>query len=170
MTPEGKARQMIDARLEQSGWIVQDFAHFQRHAAMGVAVREYPTSTGPVDYALFVEGTLVGVSEAKKDEMGENMSAVEPQSGRYANSAFKYVPNRPHIRFIYEATGELTYFTDCDDIKPCSRRVFSFHQPETLRILLSKKDTRCPGPCSRALRYAHCAYLCGIQSWSPPHR
>ena len=141
MTPEEKARQMIDARLEQSGWVIQDSTHLRRHAAMGVAVREYPTSTGSVDYALFVEGTLVGVVEAKRDNMGENMSAVEPQSKRYASSVFKYVPGRPHIRFLYEATGELTYFTDCDDIRPCSRRVFSFHRPETLRILLSKKDT-----------------------------
>ena len=27
MTPEEKARQLIDARLEQSGWIVQDLSH-----------------------------------------------------------------------------------------------------------------------------------------------
>ena len=30
-------------------------------AGLGVAVREFQTSTGPVDYALFVEGTPVGV-------------------------------------------------------------------------------------------------------------
>ena len=141
MTPEAKARQTIDAKLEQSGWVIQDYAHIQRHAALGVAVREYPTSTGAVDYALFIEGTLAGVIEAKKDDMGENMSAVEVQSGRYANSVFKYVPGNPGIRFIYEATGEMIYFTDCDDIKPSARRVFSFHRPETLRMLLSKKDT-----------------------------
>ena len=27
MTPEEKARQLIDARLEQSGWINQDLSH-----------------------------------------------------------------------------------------------------------------------------------------------
>ena len=141
MTPEAKARQMIDAKLEQSGWVIQDNTHIYRHAALGVAVREYPTNTGPVDYALFVDGNLAGVVEAKRDEMGENISAVESQSGRYARSSYKYAPAESRVRFIYEATGELTYFTDRDDIKPSSRRVFSFHRPETLRMLLTKKGT-----------------------------
>lgn len=67
MTPEAKARQMIDTKLEQSGWVVQDFAHFQRHASLGVAVREYPTSTGPVDYALFVDSRLGKMLDKEKN-------------------------------------------------------------------------------------------------------
>ena len=90
MTPEEKARQLIDARLAQSGWVVQDLKKVNPMASLGVAVREYPTSTGPVDYALFVDGKPVGVIEAKKDELGENITVVEGQSGRYANSTFKY--------------------------------------------------------------------------------
>ena len=46
MTPEERARQLIDARLEQSGWIVQDLSHVNPMASLGVAVREYPTITG----------------------------------------------------------------------------------------------------------------------------
>ena len=60
MTPEAKARQAIDKRLEQSGWIIQDMREVNPMAAPGVAVREYPTSTGPVDSALFVDGKPVG--------------------------------------------------------------------------------------------------------------
>ena len=67
MTPEEKARQLIDTRLVQSGWVVQDLKKVNPMASLGVAVREYPTSTGPVDYALFVDGKHVGVIEAKKD-------------------------------------------------------------------------------------------------------
>ena len=47
MTPEEKARQLIDARLVQSGWAVQDLEKVNPMASLGVAVREYPTSTGP---------------------------------------------------------------------------------------------------------------------------
>ena len=64
MTPEERARQLIDARLVQSGWVVQDLKKVNPMASLGVAVREYPTSTGPVDYALFVDGKPVGVIEA----------------------------------------------------------------------------------------------------------
>jgi len=116
MTPEEKARQLIDTRLEQSGWIVQDLCNVNPMASLGVAVREYPTSTRPVDYALFVGGKPVGVIEAKKDELGENITVVEGQSGRYANSTFRYVTMDYKIRFAYEATGQLTRFTDYQDI------------------------------------------------------
>lgn len=115
MTPEEKSRQKIDYRLSQSGWVLQDLRNVNPMASLGVAVREYPTSTRPVDYALFVDGKPVGVVEAKKDDLGENITAVEGQSGRYANSTFKYITTDYNIRFAYEATGELTRFTDYAD-------------------------------------------------------
>ena len=141
MSPEEKARQLIDARLAQAGWVVQDFKQLNPMASLGVAVREFPTSTGSVDYALFVDGLPVGVAEAKRDEMGENITTVEPQSDRYANSTFKYVKAEYRIRFAYEVTGKLTRFTDYDDEKYRSRTVYSFHRPETLLSLLAQKDT-----------------------------
>ena len=68
MTPEARAREQIDNRLRQSGWTIQDLKQLNLTVASGVAVREFPTNTGPVDYALFIEGVPVGVVEAKKDE------------------------------------------------------------------------------------------------------
>ena len=55
MTPEAKARLLIDERLQQGGWLVQDFKNINLGAGPGVAVREYPTDTGPADYVLFVK-------------------------------------------------------------------------------------------------------------------
>lgn len=48
-------------------------------AGLGAAVREFSTSTGAVDYALFVNGIPVGVVGAKKDVAGENIIVVEGQ-------------------------------------------------------------------------------------------
>lgn len=141
MTPEEQAREQIDDRLKMSGWVIQDLQKVNPMASLGVAVREYPTSTGPVDYALFVGGTPVGVVEAKKDTAGESITTVEEQSGRYANSSFKYIKTDYRIRFAYEATGQLTRFTDYTDEKYRSRRVFSFHRPKTLQALLAADDT-----------------------------
>jgi len=141
MTPEQKAREIIDKKLEQSGWIVQDMKQLNLSAGLGVAVCEFPTSTGPVDYALFVEGTPVGIIEAKKDDTGENITSVENQSNRYVNSTFKWIKGDYRIRFIYEATGKLTRFTDYDDIKYRSRTIFSFHQPQELQRLMKQPDT-----------------------------
>ncbi|MBE6814772.1 MAG: DEAD/DEAH box helicase [Ruminococcaceae bacterium] len=141
MTPEQKAREAIDSKLIQSGWIIQDVKSLDLSASLGVAVREFPTSTGPVDYALFVDGVPVGVVEAKKSEVGENITIVENQSARYANSTFKWIKNDYKIRFAYEATDKLTRFTDYADEKYRSRSVFSFHRPESLQSLLNKSDT-----------------------------
>lgn len=141
MSPEEKARLVIDQKLIQSGWVIQDLNELNLSAALGVAVREFPTSTGEVDYALFIDGIPVGVAEAKRTETGENITAVEGQSARYAGSTFKWVVGEYTIRFAYEATDKLTRFTDYQDIKCRSRTIFSFHRPETLRALLSAPDT-----------------------------
>ena len=141
MTSEQKARIFIDKKLEQSGWTIQDVKRLNPMASLGVAVREFPTDTGPVDYALFVNGIPVGVIEAKKSDAGENITTVEKQSARYANSTFKWVKAEYSIRFAYEATDKLIRSTDYKDIKFSSRTEFSFHRPETLKALLASSDT-----------------------------
>lgn len=141
MTPEEKARLVIDEKLKQSGWGIQDMKKLNLSVALGVAVREFPTSTGEVDYALFVEGLPVGVVEAKREEAGEHITDVEVQSNRYVNSKFKWIKGDYVIRFVYEATDKIVRFTDYKDIKYRSRTVFSFHRPETLLALLGQPNT-----------------------------
>ena len=141
MTPEQKAREVIDKKLNQAGWVIQDMKQLNLFAGLGVAVREFPTSSGPVDYALFIEAIPVGVIEAKKEEAGEKITAVEEQSSRYADSTFKWIKGDYRIRFAYEATSKLTRFTDYNDIKYRSRAIFSFHQPQELQRLLKIPDT-----------------------------
>lgn len=86
MLPEARARLLIDQKLEVAGWVVQDTKQLNLGAAVGVAVREYPTDTGPAGYVLFVDREPVGVIEAKRDEAGENLSTHEAQTERHANA------------------------------------------------------------------------------------
>jgi len=141
MTPEAKARERIDKMLEEAGWVLQDMKEFNRSAALGVAVREFPTKTGPVDYLLFINGTPVGVIEAKAEDKGVSLTTVAEQSKRYAESGLKYMSDVPNIRFAYESTGVLTYFCDYHDLKARSREMFSFHCPETLMEWQKDNDT-----------------------------
>ena len=132
MTPEEKARQQIDRMLDAAGWKVQDRNAFNLGAALGVAIREFPLQSGEADYLLFVDRKAVGVVEAKPE--GTTLSGVAEQSGKYLAG----VPaNLPHVQeplpFGYESTGVETFFRDLRDPDPRSRRVFSFHRPETLR-------------------------------------
>ncbi len=138
-TPESKARQNIDRMLKDAGWAVQSMKGVNPSESLGIAICEYPTDTGPVDYALFVDREPVGVIEAKKE--GALLTVVEDQSGRYATSGFKFVKiHRNKLPFVFESTGIETHFTDNRDPKPRAREIFSFPKPETLQEWLKNQD------------------------------
>jgi type I restriction enzyme R subunit len=141
MTPEEKARQVIDQKLAQAGWAVQDFRALNLGASLGVAVREHPTDTGPADYVLYVNRQAVGVIEAKKDSAGENITVVESQTERYAAANLKWRKDNTPLRFLFEATGKIIRFTDNADPAPRSREVFHFFKPETLATWRGQPET-----------------------------
>lgn len=60
---------------------MQDLAKLNLTAARGVAIREFPLTTGEADYLLFVDGGPVGVVEAKK--VGTALVGVELWSAKY---------------------------------------------------------------------------------------
>jgi type I restriction enzyme R subunit len=141
MTPEQQAREHIDQLLQQAGWDVQDFKNVNMSARLGVAVREYPTDSGPADYMLFVGRTPVGVIEAKP--VGMTLSGVADQSEKYLVSQPKFFSQGSHLnlRCGYESTGVETFFRDLADPDSRSRRVFAFHKPETLLEICSQERT-----------------------------
>jgi type I restriction enzyme R subunit len=136
--PEQLARDQIDKRLTEAGWVVQDKKTFNFNAGLGIAYREYQTDIGPADYALFVDKKAVGVIEAKPEDWGHKITTVEDQSSGYAAAKLKWVNNKEPLPFVYESTGVITRFTDGRDPKPRSREIFTFHRPETLAEWLSK--------------------------------
>jgi type I restriction enzyme R subunit len=140
-TPEAKARQTIDERLAAAGWTVQDMKALNLGVGLGVAVRECPTDSGPADYVLFVNRNPVGVIEAKKDAAGENLTATESQTERYAAANLKWRKDKAPLRFLFEATGQIIRFTDNADPAPRSREVFHFFKPETLATWGAQPDT-----------------------------
>ena len=136
--PEAKAREKIDALLAQAGWLVQDREDMNLTANDGVAVREFKLEKGhgSVDYLLFVDGQALGVVEAKP--AGYSFTSVEVQAKKYFEGLPESLtaPVRP-LPFAYISTGEETVFINTLDPLPRSRRVFTFHRPETLREWLT---------------------------------
>jgi len=141
MTPEAKARQLIDQKLELAGWTVQDMKLLNLGASLGIAVREYPTDTGPADYVLFVNRQAVGVIEAKRDESGENLTVAEVQTERYANATLKWRMQTTPLPFLFEATAQIIRFTDGRDPASRSREIFHFYKPEQLAEWLNQTET-----------------------------
>ena len=57
----------IDQRLKAQGWKIMPWIDGSPASSLsGVAVTEFPTANGPADYALFVDGRLLGILEARK--------------------------------------------------------------------------------------------------------
>ncbi|WP_439625025.1 hypothetical protein [Gemmata sp.] len=141
MTPEAKARQLIDRRLTQAGWAVQDFAAMSIGAARGVAVREFPLKTGFADYLLFADARAIGVVEAKPE--GHTLTGVETQSEKYTVGLPNGLPShRLPLTFSYESTGRTTRFTSHADPHPRSREVFTFHRSEELLRVVGLDEQR----------------------------
>jgi len=141
VTPEQLARQQIDAMLIQAGWIIQDYKAINLGAGKGIAIREVPLKSGRCDYLLMLDRKAVGVIEAKKQ--GTLLSGVAEQSGDYAGNLPDFIQSitPSSLPFLYESTGVETYFRDERDPEPRSRRVFSFHRPETLAEWLAQPST-----------------------------
>lgn len=140
MKPEDRARQHIDQLLTKAGWVIQDREQMNLGASQGVAVREFPMSSGPTDYLLFVDRRAVGVIEAKKE--GTTLSGVSEQTEKY----LKGIPptllcHRKPLPFGYESTGVETFFRDLRDPDSRTRRVFAFHKPETLLQWIKQQRT-----------------------------
>jgi type I restriction enzyme, R subunit len=130
---EAHARVEIDKQLASAGWQVQSQDKLNLAAGPGVAVREFTLEKphGRVDYLLFLNSQPAGVIEAKPE--GTTLTEVEHQSGRYVDGlpGWMQPPVYP-LPFIYESTGAETRFTNGFDPDARSRRIFTFHRPETL--------------------------------------
>ncbi len=139
-TPEQLSRRDIDEMLRLAGWSVQDAKGIDFSVSRGVAVREFPLKAGFADYMLFVDRRAVGVVEAKK--AGVTLSGVTTQSGKYLHG----LPDRVQrvatpLPFAYESTSVETRFRDVRDPDYRSRRVFSFHRPDTLLARAGEPET-----------------------------
>ena len=82
------------------------------------------------DYLLFIQGTAVGVIEAKPE--GTTLSGALQQAERYRASLPAHLRSLPRFPFSYASTGVETYFRDIRDPNSRSRKVFTFHTPDSL--------------------------------------
>jgi len=138
-------RARIDPRLRACGWQIVSFDHRTSLSAYGHhAIEEYPTANGPADYALVVDGQLLGVVEAKKVTLGPQN--VLTQAERYS----KAIDGTPSsfrgygAPFLYSTNGEVFWFQDVRHKLSRSRKIAGFHTPAALReMLLHDVDAAC---------------------------
>lgn len=134
--PEAVTRKKrIDTRLNSSllNWTiihndkVNDTSLLTHHA-----VEEFLTETGPADYALFVNGKLLGVIEAKKIAVGaEN---VLEQAKRYSKGVANTIGEwrEYKVPFLYSTNGEMIFHLDVRKKENTSHQLRDFHSPQAL--------------------------------------
>ena len=120
----------IDGRLRALGWdVVPHTPSFRPEDAHRKAVKEYPTANGPADYALFVNGLLLGIIEAKKLSLGPQNVLVQAQ--RYSEGAtgnpLEFGPFR--VPFLFSTNGEVIWFHDVRSPLERSRRLSDYFDP-----------------------------------------
>ncbi len=133
-------KQRIDARLRamQPPWsIVRHHEGLDLTSLRCHAVEEFPTANGPADYALFVDGKLLGILEAKKVSVGPQN--VLEQAKRYAHGTDSGCGdwNGCKVPFLFASNGEVIWFIDMRDEKPASRQIRNFHTATALGALFA---------------------------------
>ena len=130
---------LIDPRLQSAGWTLAPYSVGKPlEQYEGCAVREFPTTNGPADYALVLGGRVVGVVEAKKLSLGPQN--VLTQAERYARGLRGNGPDYGGlcVPFLYSTNGKVTWFHDVRRRMNRSREVAGFHTPGAMREMLAR--------------------------------
>lgn len=158
---EKATRELIDAQLRASGWEADTatlrFSNGARPAkGRNLAIAEWPTTSGPADYALFVGEALLATVEAKR--RNKNCQAALSQAERYARdfaqfsgpaafggpwndgassykSPFAFSSNgRPYLQQIASLSG--VWFRDLRRPTNIARALSEWYTPDGLMSLL----------------------------------
>lgn len=109
---EASTRALIDEQLRARGWEVDTqsirYGAGSRPAkGRNLAIAEWPTKTGPADYALFVGTRCIGVVEAKR--RNKNVSSHIDQAERYART-FRFEGGAEAIGDPWPDVGDKRFF------------------------------------------------------------
>lgn len=160
---EATTRVLIDDQLRAAGWDVDSavlrYGNGTRpDVTKPIAIAEWPTETGPADYALFIEGRCVGVIEAKREvkdvpgrlgqakryAIGITLTPEEtPQGGPWLNgldvfrAPFLFVTNgRPYVKQLATKSG--IWFMDARPNTGEARALPEWFSPRDLKERLEQ--------------------------------
>ncbi|HDR4867130.1 TPA: type I restriction-modification system endonuclease [Bacillus cereus] len=153
--PEKEARVIIDQQLREAGWEANtEILNHQKNKTMpernrNIAIAEWPTLIGPVDYALFIGTKLVGFIDAK----AKNKNVYSVLQGQVKDYASKTKPfseielvdmeGEYQVPFLYAANGRAynatietlsgVWFFNALDRNGLSHANNGWHSPDELK-------------------------------------
>ncbi|MBX3184553.1 MAG: type I restriction-modification system endonuclease [Polyangiaceae bacterium] len=160
---EADTRKLIDAQLREAGWTVDTATlSFSKGArpekGKHLAIAEWPTTSGPADYVLFIGLMPVAAVEAKRKNI--DVSGSLQQAKRYSRSftledgltspggpwgefklPFVFSSNgRPFLRQLQTRSG--TWFCDLRSPENLARALDGWYTPEGLAALLKRDEAQ----------------------------
>ena len=141
MTPEEKARVIIDERLNKAGWYIVDRGEYIPQTTS--AVREALTQGNKEsDYLLFIDNKAIAVIEAKKADntLGEE---VETQAEDYARTPLSWYGlwEKGFIPLVYLSNGDKILFKNLLTNDDKYAEIDALHTPkEMLRLIGRSSD------------------------------
>ena len=111
MTPEEKARVLIDQMFTDAGWKVVSRDEYSPTLS-AAAIEEGILEGGKeADYLLFINGKAVGVLEAKKASIDVTSDKVISQAEGYTHKLTKYYQYYANpLPIVYVSNGQVTFF------------------------------------------------------------
>jgi type I restriction enzyme R subunit len=143
-TEQETRKRRIDHKLEAIGWkLIKCHESKPLSSYLSHAIEEFPTSNGPVDYALVDRRQIIALVEAKK--LGTDPQNVLVQAQRDAQGVREPTFDFDGFRvpFIYSTNGVVFWFQDLRRSDSRSRKVLGFHTPGALREMLGKDVEAC---------------------------
>ena len=127
-------KQRIDTRLIQSGWRLSPYAPGRSIGDYKQdAIEEYVTDEGPADYALIVDGRILGILEAKKLSLGPQNVLVQAERYSRGASANPLDFRGFRVPFLLSTNGEVIWFHDVRHPLNRSRKIVSYPTPDAFR-------------------------------------
>jgi type I restriction enzyme, R subunit len=160
---ESETRKLIDEQLRQAGWLADSAVlRYSKGArpekGKNLAIAEWPTASGPADYALFAGLMPLGTIEAKRENL--DVSGCLQQAKRYSRGfdlpeafsspggpcggyrlPFAFSTNgRPHLRQLATRSG--IWFCDLRRPDNLGHALDGWYTPEGLTALLKRDEER----------------------------
>lgn len=140
MTPEQKAREIINRMLNESGWEIVNRDHYSPNIS-AVAIEEgILKGSLEADYLLFINGKAIGILEAKKEEYRLSNVVME-QAERYVRRlpnwcSYWYEP----LPIIYLSNGKEILFRNINNPGEDYLTIPRIHSPREIVKMLGIED------------------------------
>ena len=137
MTPEQKARKVIDKLFSNAGWQVLDRDHYAPNISAVALEEGLLNGNLEADYLLFLNGKAVGVLEAKKESVDVSADWVKAQAENYVRKVPPtYQTIAKPLPLIYLSNGKTVLFKNGNIPESEYEGINRIHTPKEITRML----------------------------------